>query len=357
MGSNQLLGKKFSQSAYITFYELDNLFLHVAREGHVSRDRTSGQTGRCLFKPRAVSQFIHHRHAGKRRKSHPEAAGPPGAYGQARAARTGRGRGGQGRTGQGRDRAGPPSASGPRQAAAPAKPEQAQHQGERRGREFPTPGCLEETTRYLSGSQRDGPARPVSFPRARPIPTPPYLPAAAAQPGLAPGKAPPPPPLLAAPPHSSAPIGRVRTGAGPRPCPLAQSALAAFHPGNARPGSRDGRGARGCRHIGENPPREKSSKCFTSEPQHRTARHGCTCGPQHSPAGAPGGSVLSTALTGEGRAAAVATPFPTPKRALMAPMGTKPRDSQGAFSVRVPQRTAPSGLVSLAHKRTSRYFP
>lgn len=94
------MGKRFSQSGYITFYELDNLFLHVAREKQASRDKTSGLTGRCLFKPRAVSRFIHHRHAGKRRKSHPEAARPPGAYGQARAARTGR-------AGQDRARQGP----------------------------------------------------------------------------------------------------------------------------------------------------------------------------------------------------------------------------------------------------------
>lgn len=222
----------------------------------------------------------------------------------------------------------------------------------------PRPRVAGRDPGYLPGLQEGGPARSVpprlSFPRARPVPTPPYLPAAAtaAQPGLAPSRAPPPPPLLAVPPRSSAPIRRVRTGAGPRPCPPALLALAALHPGNARPGSRDGRGPRESQRSGEPP--QNSSSCSTNEPR-PTARTApdrrCVSAPGQPRAGFPGKACpggLNAALTGEGRGAPVAPPFPTPKHALIVAMSKKPCDSQRAFSVRVPQGTASSGLVSLA---------
>lgn len=208
-----------------------------------------------------------------------------------------------------------------------------------------------------------GPARPhpaSAFP-APAGPTPPYLPAAAttAQPGLAPGKAPPPSAPIGgpAPKFGSHWASRHRGGAAALP------ALAALHPGNARLRSRDGRGARGCQRFWGNPP-QNSYECFTKEPR-PTAPYSPAPAVRVCPRTAPGrgsggkraAAGLSAALTGEGRAVPVAPPFPTPKRALVAPLGKEPRDSQRASSVRVPQGTAPCGLVSLAHRRTSGHFP
>lgn len=194
MGSNQPLGEKlqYSQSGYIIFYELDSLFLHVTREKQASRGKTSALTGRCLFKPRAASQFIGH--AGERLKSHAEAARPTGAHSQARAACTERGRAGA-ELGRAPQRA--PPGRRPRTAGASPAPGQEAWRGttspRMAGRDHSPPARLPEG--------RFGPPRPHPasvFPApARPHPAIPARRGHDCQPGLAPGKAPPP----------SAPIG------------------------------------------------------------------------------------------------------------------------------------------------------
>lgn len=142
----------------------------MAREKEASRERTSVLTGRCLFKPTAVSQFIHPPRT--RRKA---AQVTPRGRATARSVRPGPGRAygeGQGRTRQGRGRTGPRSASGPRQAAAPAQPEQAQHRGERRGREPPGPGWLGETWATCPAPRRAAPPAPSHPASASPAPAP-----------------------------------------------------------------------------------------------------------------------------------------------------------------------------------------
>lgn len=108
MGSNQPVGEEFqlSQSGYVIFYELDSLFPHETREKQGSRETTSAPAERCLSKAGAISHFMHHRHAGKRLKSHPETSG--------------RARPGQGRaSGEQRGRAGAVPPAGPARPPAP----------------------------------------------------------------------------------------------------------------------------------------------------------------------------------------------------------------------------------------------